>query len=76
MLEPGDRSRDFPAACVPPQEPAVLSLILGETPASVRGDHLATQSRDLVTQGLAVVGLVTDDPLGDPGRQHEVEHLL
>lgn len=76
VVQPGDGAFDGPSSLVATQRPTVLGLVLGESIRPMRRDELDAPFGERLVEGVAVVGLVTDDPLGQRIGNHEVEELL
>src|SRR4051794_13556342 len=62
VLQPGEEALHFPAAFVPAQRSAILSLVLG-TVAPVRSNHLNALLRERLVKRITVVGFVSDEVL-------------
>jgi hypothetical protein len=61
VVEPSKQPLNFPAAAVAPQRPKILGL---SSIPPIRGDHLdAKLGQQVLVQSVAVVGLVSDQPL-------------
>ena len=72
-LQPGKQSFDHPAPLGPPQTAAVLRCFPA-TVVSMRSDQLQSVMRAQPSrQGRAVIGLVTDQPLGRGGEEALLE---
>src|SRR6202166_4820025 len=73
IMEPSKQALDFPATTVAPQHAAILCCGAGSL-SGVRGDHLHTETlADLRIQWIAVVGAVTDQPLGSFGEEASLD---
>ena len=69
IMEPSKQALDFPATTVAPQHAAILCGCSG-SPRVVRRDHLHPETlANLRIQWIAVVGAVTDQPLGSFGEE-------
>ncbi len=61
VVEPSEQPLDFPTAAVAPQRPKILGL---SSIPPIRSDHLdAKLGQQVLVQSVAVVGLVSDQPL-------------
>ncbi len=76
ILQPADGAFDDPAALVSAEGSAILSLVLGSPVAAMRRDEFDALLGEFVSQRIAVIGHVADQPFGVFIREHEVEHGL
>src|SRR5271154_270569 len=73
IMEPSKQALDFPATTVAPQHASILCGCSG-SPRVVRRDHLHTETlANLSIQWIAVVGAVTDQPLGSFGEEASLD---
>jgi hypothetical protein len=73
IMEPSEQTLDFPATTVAPQYAAILCGCSG-SPSVVRRDHLHAETlANLRIQWIAVVGAVTDQPLGSFGEKASLD---
>src|SRR6185295_7427299 len=75
MIEPGEQAFDFPAALVTAQGPAVLCFE-NSVSAMWRDQFNAALLPESAGQRIAVVGSVTDEPLGHLAKETVVERLF
>jgi hypothetical protein len=69
IMEPSKQALDFPSTTVAPQDAAILCGCSG-SPSVVRRDHLHTETlANQRIEWIAVVGAVTDQPLGSFGEE-------
>jgi len=65
IVEPGEEAFNLPASSISPERSPILRIRLFP-PALVRRNHLDAQAGQPLIQWVAVIGLVADEPFGQP----------
>jgi len=75
IVEPGEEAFHLPSSPVSPERPPILCL--GPfPPALMRRDHFDAQAGQRLVQAIAVIGLVADEPFGQPEEKTAPEGSL
>ena len=76
VLEPADGTFHGPTPCVAAERTSILGNVFRLAIAAVGRDHLDPFYRHRFIKPVAVIGLVANDSLGGPLREHEVKQPL